>query len=261
MNKLVLEIINDMGKLDSVLAIVLGGSRSIDIADKYSDYDIYIYFNNTNSFSDIKPILALYINSDSELNMFFPEETCVLLKDNTHVEIILKTLIGAENEIKKRLIDYQCDLGFSTCDLAAVFNGKVLYDNKKIYQNLIDKYSFAYPDRLAENVIKFNREMMNGKVISADRQIIKALKRNDFVAFQRWCTVYIASYFDILFAINRKYHIGEKRMLKFALDNFDILPDKFEQSILDLVKYTDTIDYEKLLSDMIIALDKINISK
>lgn len=257
MNKLVTELINDLSNLDVVEAIVLGGSQSTEFADKYSDYDIYIYFNNRDMFSKVKPILAPYMNKDSSLHMCFTEEICVALKDYTHVELVLKTLNEAENELKKRLIDYKCDLGFSTCDLATIFNGLILYDNKKYYQNLKEKYSFPYPKKLAESIIAFNKKMINGRVMSIDKQILKAIKRNDFIVIQRWCSQYIASYFDILFALNKTYHTGEKRMLQFAIDNFDILPDKFEFSILALARYNDTIDYEKLLLDMIQSLDSI----
>lgn len=42
---------------------------------------------------------------------------------------------------------------------------------------------------------------------------------------------FLASYFDVIFAKNEILHPGEKRLVKFALDNCKILPQNFEPNI------------------------------
>ena len=51
---------------------------------------------------------------------------------------------------------------------------------------------------------------------SYTNQIAKALLRRDPVSVNHRLAALLASYFDILFALNRELHPGEKRLLEFA---------------------------------------------
>ena len=62
-------------------------------------------------------------------------------------------------------------------------------------------------------------------------QIEKAVKRNDLVSVNHRIAAFMASYFDVIFAINKSLHPGEKRLVKFALNHCKVLPDNFEQNI------------------------------
>ena len=41
----------------------------------------------------------------------------------------------------------------------------------------------------------------------------------------------LASYFDLLFALNEQLHPGEKRMLQYAKERCTLLPKDFEENI------------------------------
>ena len=62
-------------------------------------------------------------------------------------------------------------------------------------------------------------------------QIEKAIKRNDFNSVNHRISAFLASYFDIIFAKNEMLHPGEKRLVKYALDNCKILPKDFEKVV------------------------------
>lgn len=51
---------------------------------------------------------------------------------------------------------------------------------------------------------------MNGKLPSYDRQIKKAQERGDIVSVNHRITAFLESYFDVIFALNRQTHPGEK---------------------------------------------------
>ena len=63
------------------------------------------------------------------------------------------------------------------------------------------------------------------------KQIIKAVQRNDFVSINHRITEFLASYFDLLFAINEVTHPGEKRLVQLCKTQCKILPENFEENL------------------------------
>ena len=73
-----------------------------------------------------------------------------------------------------------------------------------------------YPESLRQNIISKNMEMLHGVIASYDAQIINAYQRGDFVSVNHRISAYLASYFDIIFALNKMYHPGEKRLVEIV---------------------------------------------
>lgn len=48
-------------------------------------------------------------------------------------------------------------------------------------------------------------------------------------------SAFLASYFDVIFAVNKLLHPGEKRLIKYAKNNCKILPYDFEENINKLL--------------------------
>ena len=68
------------------------------------------------------------------------------------------------------------------------------------------------------------------KMPSLYYQVEKAITRNDLLSINHRTSAYFEIYFDILFALNRRTHPGEKRMLETAL-KLDFVPIKLEEKI------------------------------
>ena len=68
-------------------------------------------------------------------------------------------------------------------------------------------------------------------------QIEKAIKRNDIISINHRISAFLASYFDVIFAINELLHPGEKRLINFAKCNCKRLPADFEKKIMDLLTF------------------------
>lgn len=49
----------------------------------------------------------------------------------------------------------------------------------------------------------------------------------------------LASYFDIIFAVNRQLHPGEKRLVQNAVNTCALLPEQMEADITALLLLTD----------------------
>jgi hypothetical protein len=90
-----------------------------------------------------------------------------------------------------------------------------------------------FPEQLTRSIIAKNRPVLGGGMQSCYLvQMKAAIARNDLISLNHRTTVWIASYADILFAVNRRYHPGEKRLLTYMAD----LPSRPEGALEDLTK-------------------------
>ena len=218
---------------------------------------IYIYSNTAFDFDKIHRIIMKHSSSTNNANMSFGCEDDIVFSDGTIVEIISRTIDESLDILYQSLIKHIPKQGFSTVEVNNILNGIILYDKDNKLQSIRDRFKVEYPQELKNNFISLNRDMLHGKAPSIDKEIIKSLKRKDFVTMQRWCNLFLESYFDILFAINERYHTGENKMLQYALDNFSRLPKDVSRHVNALCIYNPEIDYNKLLEEIIINLDEL----
>ena len=65
----------------------------------------------------------------------------------------------------------------------------------------------------------------------------------------------MASYFDIIFAVNELFHPGEKKLVEYARRHCDILPEDFGENIEKLLTQPNS-DTLYILKDMVFKLKK-----
>ena len=119
-----------------------------------------------------------------------------------------------------------------------------------------DKHNDA-SENLRSAIIKNNRNLLNGKLPSYDRQIKKAQERGDIVSVNHIITAFLESYFDVIFALNRQTHPGEKRQVQLCKKYCTLLPKDFEENINALMKsISDGGSYE-IVTAMVNNLDEI----
>lgn len=70
-------------------------------------------------------------------------------------------------------------------------------------------------------------------------------------------TEFLASYFDILFAINEMTHPGEKRMQSICAAECKILPENFEHNFNRLFHGMYRESVSSVIEDMVAEIDKI----
>ena len=71
-----------------------------------------------------------------------------------------------------------------------------------------------YPEPLRRAIVARNRPLLADNLSSFAAQLEKALARGDAVSASHRAAAFLASYFDVLFALNRATHPGEKRLLR-----------------------------------------------
>ena len=150
--------------------------------------------------------------------------------------------------------------GYTTCMWHNLITSKIVYDKNGKLQELQTKYQIPYPKKLKENIISNNMKLLSGMLPSFDTQIEKAENRNDFVSVNHRVAEFLASYFDIIFALNEMTHPGEKRMQSICAKECKILPNNFDENLNKLFNgmfcdkispvIKDMVDEIKIISKM-----------
>ena len=73
-------------------------------------------------------------------------------------------------------------------------------------------------------------------------QLKNAIKRKDIVSINHRTSAILASYFDILFAINEELHVGEKKLIDYAKKLCSKLPNNFDKDIEDIINNNNILE-------------------
>lgn len=218
-------------------ALVLGGSRAGNSYDEKSDYDLYVYCSCVPSSSSRKEILEQCCDYIELGNSFWELEDDCTLKNGVDIDILYRNLDDFSAGIADVVDGGNAHNGYTTCMWHNLLHSRIIYDRDGRYAKLQNSYDIAYPSRLKEAIIHNNLRLLTGNLPSYDRQIHKAIGRNDLLSINHRTAAYMESYFDIIFAMNELTHPGEKRMMEYALANASILPEDFEKNIHKLMNH------------------------
>ena len=112
----------------------------------------------------------------------------------------------------------------------------IVYDREGKLTQLQEQYRRPYPQKLKENIIANNLKLLSGMLPSFDAQIKKAEERGDLVSVNHRVAEFLASYFDIIFALNGMPHPGEKRMQSICRGECSLLPEDFDSDLEELFR-------------------------
>ncbi len=251
------QLFHKLSECVEVEAIALGGSRATNNYDQTSDYDVYVYV--TSDLSDEKRTLILsdYCSVLEIGNRYWETEDNCTLMNGTDIDIIYRNLDDFDNTIGNVISNFNVSYGYTTCMWHNLLTCKILYDFNGRLLDLKNKYDVDYPQRLKETIVEKNMNLLSGVLPSYDMQIKKAISRKDLVSVNHRVTEFLASYFDIIFALNEKTHPGEKKLVGLCKDMCSILPLKFEENLNRLfeVMYTDEVVF--VISDIVTQLNKV----
>ena len=224
-------LFEELGKLPQVEAIALGGSRASGRNDEKSDYDVYVYINGEIAQEQRREILDKYCSYMEIGNSFWEPEDDVTLKDGIDMDIIYRDMKDFDAVLSSVVFDCNAWNGYTTCLWYNLTSCRILLDKEGKLGAMQEKYNIPYPEKLRENIISNNMKLLSGMLPSFDMQIKKAEDRGDLVSVNHRVAEFLASYFDVIFAINEMLHPGEKRLVQYAKNNCKILPSDFEVNI------------------------------
>ena len=225
------DLFEELSRLPQVEAIALGGSRATGRNDAKSDYDVYIYLTGPVEETCRRTILSKYCRYMEIGNTFWELEDDVTLLDGIDMDIIYRNLEDFARGIASVVDDCTAWNGYTTCMWHNLITSRILFDRIGRLQKLQARYQIPYPQKLKENIIARNMNLLSGMLPSFDTQIQKAENRGDLVSVNHRVTEFLASYFDILFALNEMTHPGEKRMQDICTKECTILPQHFDSNL------------------------------
>ena len=228
------ELFKEFGNIPQVEAIALGGSRATGRNDEKSDYDVYIYISELIDENIRKEILNKYCKYMEIGNSFWELEDDVTLNDGIDMDIIYRNMNEFGNTVKSVVEDCNSWNGYTTCLWHNLITSKIIIDKNGKLLELQSRFDVPYPKKLKENIVSNNLKLLNGMLPSFDMQIKKAQKRGDFVSVNHRVTEFLASYFDVIFALNEMTHPGEKKLVEICKNKCSILPKDFEENITAL---------------------------
>ena len=148
----------------------------------------------------------------------------------------------AEEEIERRLRRHMASLGYTTAWCFSISHSQILADPNGWLANVQRQTRGPYPNALVQAILRKNRPVLGGGMQSCYlKQISAATVRHDPVSLNHRVAAWLASYFDILFAINGRFHPGEKRLLIYA-EELPILPERALTDVGDLCALAGKVD-------------------
>ena len=252
------QITDEFKKIENVKAIVLSGSRTAKSSDEISDYDIYIYSDTEINLDERTRIAKIFSDKYEINNQFFGAgDEWILRNSDIQIDVMYRTREWIENCVENTWVKHYPSVGYSTCFIFNIKYSQIIFDTDNWYKNLQQKVSSEYPDELSKNIIKNNLPLLKNKIsASFYEQIDKALKRKDYVSLNHRISAFVASYFDVLFAVNKVLHPGEKRLVQYTKRHCSKIPENFEQDINNITRYPleNTLEILSRLNDNLLKI-------
>lgn len=225
------KLVEDFKELPQVEAFAVGGSRATGKADAKSDYDMYLYVTNPVGLDAREAILRKYCGAMEIGNHYWENEDNCTLKNGIDIDLIYRGLDDFARGISAVVDDCQSANGYTTCMWHNLLTCDIVFDKNGRLSALKKRYTVPYPEQLKRNIITQNLNLLSGVLPSYDLQIKKAAARGDLVSINHRTAEFLASYFDVIFALNEMTHPGEKRMMAICKAQCEILPANFEENL------------------------------
>jgi len=199
-----------------VEAVVLAGSRLAQFADGQSDVDLYVYASEIVPTSSRAEIARGVRRSEIGNSFWEPGDEWIDGETGIGVDVMFRTTRWIEDQLDRVLQRHEASVGYSTCFWYNVRNSRALFDRAGWFKALHERAGQPYPEQLKRAIVAKNHPILRDTMSSYLHQIDLALERHDPISVNHRTAAMLASYFDIVFAVNGQPHPGEKRLLQFA---------------------------------------------
>ncbi|HEU4384828.1 MAG TPA: hypothetical protein VFR85_15185 [Anaeromyxobacteraceae bacterium] len=200
--------------------MALAGSVGAAAGDERSDLDLYVYAREPLSLEERAAVARAAGHAPTRLEIgneaFEPGDEWVDGSSGVHLDVMFRAPAFIEAEVERVLSRCQARVGYSTCFWWNVLRSEPLFDRSGWYAALRRQAGVPYPEALRRAVVAKNHPLLRGALSSFLAQLERAVARRDAPTVCHRVAALLASAFDVLFALNRVPHPGEKRLLVWA---------------------------------------------
>jgi len=248
--------------LPQVEAVALGGSRGGGgvATDAASDIDLYVYTRGDIPLADRRAIVEAAggaTRADLDMRFWGPGDEWIHAPTGIHVDAIYFDAAWMEEQVDRVLVRHEASLGWTTCFWHTVRGSIALEDPRGWFAGLQARCAVEYPEELRRAIVALNHPVLRDVLPAWANQLAKAARRGDLVSVNHRLAGLLASYFDVLFAVNRVPHPGEKRLVEAATAACPRLPEGFPAD-LDVILRTATTDLPGLAARVDRLLDRLD---
>ncbi len=245
--------------IPQVDAAALGGSLVKGFTDKFSDIDLYVFSSEIIPLHFRQTIVTQLGSKQANLDLNFWDlgDEWIDKETGIEVDVIYWNKAWIEEQIDRVLVVQQASVGYSTCFWHTILNSISLFDRDDWFYKLQEKSKLTYPEKLKNAIIAKNHPVLRSVIPSYYYQIQKAIERNDLISVNHRIAALLASYFDVLFALNYLPNPGEKKVLRFALENCLKKPMDLKEQV-ERVLCPTSFRSEILLNNLTDLLDNLD---
>lgn len=252
--------------LPQVGAVALGGSMASGLSDETSDLDLYVFTNGEIPLSERQALVSAAggaSRADLGLNYWGPGDQWFDAQSGVEVDVVYFDCLWFEGQLRLLLEQHQPAAGYTTCLWHIGRTLRVLHDPQGWLGWVQQFCQQPYPEPLRRAIIHHNQPLLATIIPAWRQQLKKALERHDLVSLNHRLAALLASYFDILFALNRHTHPGEKRLLSHVHHHCPLRPEGMVEDLQLLLAQTGSGQPELLetLDRVLMRLDQLLVSQ
>ena len=246
-------------QLPEVEAVAVAGSIAAGHGSPTSDIDLYVYPTKPIP-AEVRLQIGREFSDDVQLVDFWSDG--LEWNDpatNIPVDVIFFLTDWMQEQIDRVLVRHEAWLGYTTCFWHTVRVSQILFDRNGWFAKLQEQANQPYPDVLVNAIVSQNFPPLRDVYSSYSEQIGKSIERNDPVSLNHRIAAFLASYFDILFAINRVPHPGEKRLLDIVEESCSKYPANMRSDVTRLTQATNVSSDEamQIVGDIVNNLETL----
>jgi Domain of unknown function (DUF4037) len=233
---LIAEIAGQVATMPDVSAIASAGSAISGTADALSDVDLYVYGPEPPPIG-LRTVLALHHDPHPEIDnqAFGPGDEWTDTATGLAIDLNYWTPSWIEGQLARVLDRHLPSTGYTTSFWRTILHSRPIYDPTGWFATLQERARCPYPEPLRQAIVAVNHPLLRTAHSSFRHQIERAISRRDANSVQHRTTAFLASYFDILFALNRVPHPGEKRLVAISERECPVRPANLDRLIHELI--------------------------